>query len=56
LIEFMADGSVAVNRTAFHEAMKSELQSYRTRLLAGTDAVLRRNFTKKMNALAGTSN
>jgi hypothetical protein len=48
-------GAIAVNRTAFHDLVKSELADYANELRSGSNPELRENFRKKMNALCGVS-
>ena len=54
IVDF-TDGSVIVNRTAFHDAIKREVSALVDELTSGSDANLRTNFRTKMDAIAGVS-
>ncbi len=54
LIEFET-GSVIVNRTVFHEAIKREFDSYLEELAESGNHDLRKKFRRKMNAICGCS-
>jgi hypothetical protein len=48
-------GAIAINRTAFHDLVKSELADYAKELRSGSNPELREHFRRKMNALCGVS-
>jgi hypothetical protein len=50
-----SSGAIAVNRTAFHDLVKTDLADYAKELRSGSNPELRENFRKKMNALCGVS-
>lgn len=53
MIEFKADDSVIVNRTAFHDALKREFDAYLAELADPTKNDLRMKFRRKMDAICG---
>lgn len=53
LIAFRSDGVVVVNRTAFHDEIKRELDAYLLELANSSNSELRKNFRTKMNAICG---
>lgn len=53
LIEFRQGGSVAVNRTALHDRLKQELDSYLDDLAVESSSELREKFKTKMDAICG---
>lgn len=53
LIEFADGERVAVNRTAFHEALKREFDAYLADLADTSKTGLRGNFKTKMDAIGG---
>jgi len=53
MIQFVEGKGVDLNRTAFHEAVKRELDRYLDELRAGSDTNLRNSFRMKMDAVCG---
>lgn len=53
LVTFTNGGGTVLNRTAFHDAIKREVDGYLIALANAANGDLRRNFTKKMNAICG---
>ncbi len=53
LVEFLDNSRMVVNRTAFHNAVKGEFESYMQALRDGVDVQLRTNFRNKMNSVCG---